>query len=346
MGKVSIKMIAEKTNLSPGTVSIVLNGRAREMRISEKTERRVLEEARKLGYKPNIFARRLRQQTSSQVTAVVAVLWPSLYSSELLVRFFNGLHSSILKENMNVEIVFKPYDYSKIDEIGNVFEDNFYNGLIVVGASDDDVVYINQADTLMPVVFFNRQSDRFGSVCLDDYSIGRRVAELFHARGHKRAAFIQSNHMARHLSMRKVGFLDGCRRYEISVLDEHVIHESMDFQGGKRAIKKILDSGLPPTALFFSTPSGMANGAYPYLQARGIELTKDMEIVGYGDTVTNELLKPAMTVIDLPVENMVIRCIELVLKMMKGQEEGPITVFEQTYFIFRDSCGDFSTKWK
>ena len=90
----------------------------------------------------------------------------------------------------------------------------------------------------------------------------------------------------------------------------------------------------------------MANGAYPYLQARGIELTKDMEIVGYGDTVTNELLKPAMTVIDLPVENMVIRCIELVLKMMKGQEEGPITVFEQTYFIFRDSCGDFSTKWK
>jgi LacI family transcriptional regulator len=36
MANANIKLIAEKTNLSPGTVSIVLNGRGDKMRISEK----------------------------------------------------------------------------------------------------------------------------------------------------------------------------------------------------------------------------------------------------------------------------------------------------------------------
>lgn len=339
-------MIAERTNLSPGTVSLILNGRAREMRISEETEKRVLEEAKKLGYQPNIYARRLRQQTSQKVSAVIGILWPSLYSSELLVRFFDGLHSGILENKLDVEIVFKPYHYSKICEIGEVFKDHFYNGVIVVGASDTDMDYINKENTLMPVVFFNRQNDKFGSVCLDDYNVGKMVAELFSVRGHKSAAIIESNLIMKHFSMRKIGFLDSCQRFGISVPEEHIIQETMDEQGGKRAMKKIFESKTHPTALFFSNPAGMINGAYQFLHANGIRIPEDVEIVGYGDTIISELLDPSLTVIDLPVQNMVIRCIQLILEIIKGREDQSITVFEQTNFIFRDSCGDFSTKWK
>lgn len=346
MKRVSVKMIAERTNLSPGTVSIILNGRAREMRISEETEKRVLEEARKLGYKPNIYARRLRQQTDGKVSTVIGVLWPSLYSSELLVRFFDGLHTNILEKNMDVEIVFKPYKYSELYKLEEVFRDNFYNGVIIVGASDKDIEYLNNEKTLMPIVFFNRQSDRFGSVCLDDYNVGRMVAELFSARGHKRAGIIESNLLMRHLSMRRIGFLDGCLRYGIEVSEEHIIQETMDVVGGKRAIKKILESKEQPTALFFSMPAGMVNGAYEVLNSKGIKIPEDVEIVGYGDTITSEMLDPTLTVIDLPVQNMVIRCIQLITEIIKGQVDQSVTVFEKTYFIFRESCGDFSTKWR
>jgi len=346
VGRVSVKMIAERTNLSPGTVSIILNGRAREMRISEETEKRVLEEARKLGYKPNIYARRLRQQTSGKVSTVIGILWPSLYSSELLVRFFDGLHSSILEKNMDVEIVFKPYQYTQLYKIGEVFRDNFYNGVIIVGASDADMEYINNEKTLMPTVFFNRQSDRFSSVCLDDYNVGRMAAELLSARGHKRAGIIESNLLMKHLSMRKIGFLDGCRSYGVEVSEEHIAQETMDVPGGKRALKKIFATKEHPTALFFSMPAGMINGAYEFLHSKGIKIPEDVEIVGYGDTITSELLNPTLTVIDLPVQNMVIRCIQLITEIITGQVDKPITVFEKTNFIFRESCGDFSTKWR
>lgn len=215
-----------------------------------------------------------------------------------------------------------------------------------MGASDADIEYINKEKTLMPIVFFNRQSDRFGSVCLDDYNVGRMVAELFFVRGHKRAAIIESNLLMKHLSVREMGFLEACQRYGITVPEEHIIRETMDIEGGGRAMKRILDSETLPTSLFFSTPAGMVNGAYQLLQSKGIRIPEHIEIVGYGDIVTSKLLNPSMTVIDLPVQNMVIRCIQLIMEIIKGQEEQPITIFEQTHFIFRESCGDFHTRWK
>ena len=76
-----------------------------------------------------------------------------LYIHQSYWYVFDGLHSGILENKLDVEIVFKPYHYSKICEIGEVFKDHFYNGVIVVGASDTDMDYINKENTLMPVVF-------------------------------------------------------------------------------------------------------------------------------------------------------------------------------------------------
>ena len=49
---VQIKQIAERVGLSPSTVSIVLNGRGDEMRISKESQRRVLEAAKEMSYYP------------------------------------------------------------------------------------------------------------------------------------------------------------------------------------------------------------------------------------------------------------------------------------------------------
>ena len=54
---VQIKQIAERVGLSPSTVSIVLNGRGDEMRISKESQRRVLEAAKEMSYRPSGNAR-------------------------------------------------------------------------------------------------------------------------------------------------------------------------------------------------------------------------------------------------------------------------------------------------
>ena len=176
MANVNIKTIAQRTNLSPGTVSIVLNGRGNEMRISQKTQNIVWEEAKLLGYKPNIYARRLRNNSKENSAAIIGVLWPSLYTSELIISFFDGIQNSILNDKLNVEVIFKPYQYSEINKIEDVFKNQLFNGVIVVGASDSDIDYLYNINSKMPIVLFNRQNDKYCSVGVDNYNTGEKVA--------------------------------------------------------------------------------------------------------------------------------------------------------------------------
>jgi LacI family transcriptional regulator len=340
MADSNIKIIAQKTKLSPATVSIVLNGRGDAMRISQKTQDRIWEEARLLGYKPNIYARRLRSRSAANSAAIIGVLWPSLYSSELIVGFFDGIHNSILKDKLNVEVVFKPYEYSQLGEMEDIFKNQLFNGVIIVGASDSDVEYLYSIRSLMPIVLFNRQNNKYGSVCIDNYNTGERVAQLLSARGHKNAALIGPNLISRNFSMRRTGFLDGCRRYGISVLPEHIILDSLDTDGGHRSAEKLMMSGSLPTALFLLV-SGYGQEVYSTLRKKGLRIPEDMEIIGYSDMVSCRLLNPAMTVIDLPIQKMVKSSLQLLLNMIEGHVQHPHNVFEEAYFIFRESCGGF-----
>ena len=55
---IRIKELAEALGLSQGTISIVLNGRGDEMRISKATQKKVLEGAKEMGYEPTVRSRR------------------------------------------------------------------------------------------------------------------------------------------------------------------------------------------------------------------------------------------------------------------------------------------------
>lgn len=345
MAKTSIRMIAESTHLSPGTVSIVLNGRGDEMRIAAKTQERIWEEAKKLGYQPNIHARRLRQKATDNDTAIIGVLWPSRYSSDLLVRFFEGIQEAILEDSADVEVVYRPYHYGEVDTIGEVFRNNLFNGVIVVGASDSDVDFIRSQNCNMPIVFFNRQNDRLSSVCTDDYGAGAKVAELFHARGHRNVCFVEAELAMRHLSVRKLGFLDACRRLGLNILPDMPLRVASTEEGGREAARRLLEEPIRPTAVFF-VHGIMAAGALPYLAEQGVRVPEEIEVLGYGDTSLNRLLRPSLSVLDLPVERIVKKCIELILGTINGRVLQPVTLYEETLLVVRESCGGYPDKPK
>src|ERR1035438_3377778 len=73
-GHVNLRMLAEHLNLSQTTVSLVLNDSPSAKSIPQETRKRVQEAAAKLNYRPNYFARSLRQSRSMSV----GVLAPDL----------------------------------------------------------------------------------------------------------------------------------------------------------------------------------------------------------------------------------------------------------------------------
>src|ERR1044072_7758832 len=90
--KVSIVDIARKAGVSISTVSRVLNGKAEQFRISEKSQQKIRETARKLNYVPNQFAANLKSGKSN----TIALLIPSLSNP-----FFADIASEINAEVRN-----------------------------------------------------------------------------------------------------------------------------------------------------------------------------------------------------------------------------------------------------
>src|SRR5438309_10329783 len=66
LGKsVTLRDVAERVNVSPFTVSVVLNGSKSNTRVSEATRTRIVDAAREMGYQPNVLARALRQRSTN-----------------------------------------------------------------------------------------------------------------------------------------------------------------------------------------------------------------------------------------------------------------------------------------
>ena len=85
-GHVNLKMLAEYLHLSQTTISLVLNNSPSAKSIPPETRQRVLEAAEKLNYRPNYFARSLRQSKSMSV----GVLAPDL-SEGYFTRVMSGV---------------------------------------------------------------------------------------------------------------------------------------------------------------------------------------------------------------------------------------------------------------
>src|SRR5438445_353327 len=78
--QVTITEVARAAGVSAATVSLVLNGRARAVQISEVTSETVREAAARLGYTPNHAARSLRRRRTNTLTILVLSLKNPYYA--------------------------------------------------------------------------------------------------------------------------------------------------------------------------------------------------------------------------------------------------------------------------
>ena len=247
---VKIKDIAEKAKVSPVTVSMVLNNRADKMRISKETQKKVRMIADEMGYQPNISALRL-QKSAFKITPVIAIFWPIQSQPMLLERFFSGIQDYFIKSNDNdIEIIVHPYIRNELYKVESLKTNSFFNGAVILGLMDKDLKYLEENDFKLPIVLFNRKSDKYSNVCLDDYESGVRTAKLFASRGHKKVAFIAPQDMLSNSFARRDGFIAGCKLHSLQITSDDMIYDDDTMLGGELAAKKLLKAKLNPQPYF------------------------------------------------------------------------------------------------
>jgi LacI family transcriptional regulator len=161
--------------------------------------------------------------------------------------------------------------------------------------------------------------------------------------GHKRIGFISG---AMDLGA-AVDRLDG---YKVALNahsipdDAQLVYNGAFFQpDGYAGARILLGLDIPPTAIFASNDV-MALGAMDAVRSYGLRVPEDISIMGFDDIPQAALVRPALTTIRQPLEQMGRVATQMLLGMLKDPEKKVNRIELPTELIVRNSTQPLTTK--
>ncbi len=335
----TIREVAKLAGVSLSTVSIVINGQASVRKITPETCQKVWDAVRQLDYKPNIAARKLRRSDAADLTTIV-LFWANDFRTTMLSRFLQGMQRQ-LSENSNIEINVMTYVSGQLSRQRAFFEERRFHGVIVANASEEDLAFLEENELPFPVVLYNRESNRYSCVTVDEAEMGRKAAEELLKRGHHNICILTSGGGYAYMRQRDEGVQDAYAKAGYPVYSDRILMTESSLAGGAAACRRALDAMIPCTA-FYCASDAIALGALRTLHDRKIQVPEQMSLIsiGNGEPAFAAYSIPALSNIYLPMEDMAEKCLELLRKAIETHDFSPVHVQLETKFFQRESLGD------
>lgn len=329
--KVSISDIAKEAGVSIATVSYVLNGMAREKRVSEPVAKRILSASERLEYQPSHLARSLRSGSTKTIGLVVA---------DIANDFFGDLAKAIeveaYKHGYSVIFASSDEDMDKSSMLTETLINRQVDGLIITPVSESHG-QIERLSGQLPLVMVDRylDNDDLNYVKLDNQAATFDAVSHLHQRGFKKIGIIGYKTSMLHIRDRFQGYVNGLTEYFSG--SEPLIGE-VRYDKIEQDISKTLDQFIEKKkvdALIFATNSLTIAGLY-YCLKKNIRVPDQLAIIGFDGNFSFDFFYAPLTYIAQPVKEMGIAAVNILLKKM-GQQ----VVSEQKEFqhklIIRES---------
>lgn len=326
----SLRELAKHLDLSPTTLSLVLNDSPRAQAIPEETKRRILDAARDWNYQPNFLARSLR----SQRTHSVGVLAPELsdgYASLVL----SGIEDGLMQKGYVCLVTSHRHQAKLIESHSRVLQERKVDGLILLDTP-------LERDLGLPVVSVSghRKVANVTNIVVNH----QRAAELglghLHDLGHRQIAFFRGQSFSSDTETRWEAIRRAARNHKLDV-DPALVQQLAGIdpspQVGYAAMRQILERGKPFTALFaFNDIS--AYGAIRALQEAGKTVPRDVSVIGFDDITSAAFHIPALTTIKQPLWRMGMLAAETVLgRVAETSREYPELLKVEPELIVRET---------
>jgi LacI family transcriptional regulator, repressor for deo operon, udp, cdd, tsx, nupC, and nupG len=326
--------------VSESTVSRVLNGDDTVIAISEQTRQSVLEAARELDYRPHPGARFLRGRGTGLIGLIVREA-----NDPFFAELINVIAVQAQGRGYGVILGYAHNDPAKALTLTHVLDPRLCDGLLLLGdlgeprQSDELAKRLRRQDHMVMV-------SRGGgallgtlpSIGVDNHAGGRLVMNYLTELGHRRIAFVSAK--------RAGDFHERLLAYERHMHDccggapaAYVQIDENSHEGGYQAMRRALSLPEPPTAVWCADDT-MAVGAYAAAQDQGYAVPEDLSIVGFDDTRVAAYLRPALTTVRQPLEEIGRRAVELLLAKVAAKAQGIETtrIFVEPQLVVRDSC--------
>jgi DNA-binding LacI/PurR family transcriptional regulator len=285
--RATVKDVAARAGVSPKTVSNVING---VVFVRDDTRERVEAAMSELDYVPNFSARSLRNGRSG----VIALALPDLstaYASEMSSLFVQLAH----ERGLAVQFEESAAEPQREWELLSRARAHQIDGLVLnpVNLADSAV---EDAGELPPVVLIGEvEQHRTDQVRVDSVGAAREMTQHLLDAGCERIAVVGASDERFDTAtsrLRMLGYREALAAREgIEIVALH-----WSARGAAAAVSAFLDGADLPDAFFCFTDS-MAIGTISELHRRGVEVPRDVLVVGFDDVEESRYSVPALTTV-------------------------------------------------
>ena len=168
----------------------------------------------------------------------------------------------------------------------------------------------------------------------------RQAVEHLAEHGHRQIAFVAGRRYSEHgdSGIRSRAFEAGLHSLNLPFDPNQVAYGSHTYEGGRQAIRQIVDQGGKFTAVIASNDRS-AMGVLDGLHQAGFVVPQDIALVGFDDRLEARALVPPLTTVHYPMFRLGYQAVELLLRAINGESVIDELVRIPTSLVIRESCG-------
>ncbi|WP_263384694.1 LacI family DNA-binding transcriptional regulator [Granulicella arctica] len=290
---VTLKVLAEYLDLSPATVSIVLNNSPVAKSIAPATRQRVLDAAKKFKYRANVHARMLRTRLSNTIGVMVPELSEGYFTTVM-----SGVEQCLLQEGYLSYTVSHLYRPDLIEEYPQLLMDRSIDGLLVVNTELRHKLPI-------PVVSISSHSRTPGvsNLELDHTRAAAKALRHLYDLGHRRIAFMKGQPFVPDTELRWQAILTAAQELGLPVRPDLCLYlqqTSLSSEVGYQPVRELLARTRELTAIFCFNDLA-AIGAIRAIEDVGLHCPADISVIGFDDINAARFSNPRLTTIAQPL---------------------------------------------
>lgn len=312
--------VCKLAGVSKATVSRVINDTGQ---VKESTRKTVYAAMEQLGYRPNSLAQALASNKTDTIGFVVSH-FDGAYIGNLLKQ------ASASVQLANKQLIVTDCHNNPEREFDAILQLQDRCDAIILYSrtlSEQDIRKLhNQLTT--PLVLINRgvSEQLFHTVTFDQEGAATMMMEHLIGFGHRDFACITGPLDNPTGKARLAGYINTLKQHAILYKPHMVKNSDYQIEGGYKACQELLEQNIPFTALF-TFNDYMALGALKALTEAGIKVPEQVSIAGIDNNMFTSYVSPALTSIELPLEAMTKKAVEIAVELTKQSSAASLHQF-------------------
>lgn len=289
-GDTTLNDVARLAGVSAITVSRALKTPSV---VAPETLARIQDAVSRTGYVPNLIAGGLASNRSGLVAALVPTIAGSVFLDTV-----QALTDTFDEAGCQLMLGQSGYTGFREDALINAIVGRRPDGIVLTGIMHSPEGRRRLLASGIPVVetwdLTPTPIDML--VGFSHEKVGMEVADFLYARGYRRPAIVTADDYR--AGLRRSGFEHRMRSLGITELPVRVVPAPTTLRHGREGVSALIANGDKVDAVFCSSDV-LAHGVITETQARGLNVPKDLAVMGFGDLAFASFIHPALTTVHI-----------------------------------------------